>query len=1264
MPVLLFLFPVQVILGQETWAEMPSPRKQANSFEIFGETYYQMPPQLLSSNSVFNKQTKHQIRLPNEKGEEEVFELTPIPLLSKALSKKYPHLKTYKGISKSRSGVKLRLSTHPNGISAWMQINQGPDFFIQPVRGKNQIHFAYTKAKNDFSDPLFCKTEAVLSKEKKKANFSKNVKSNTRLRTFRIAVAATAEYTSFWGDNDDSNGNNPEDALAAIVSTLNRINVIFEQDLNIRLELVSDVNILYQDPTSDPFSGNFSSELQQTLDEIIGNDGYDIGHLFDFGEPNGDAGCVGCVCVPGQKGQGFSSHPFQDIFGGEYRNDYFDLDYAGHEIGHQFGAFHTFAFDPEGTGVNAEPGSGSTIMGYAGITGEDDLQQHGDAYFHYYSIKNIIDYVESISCGTTEIINAEPFVIDAGPDYRIPIGTAYELNIDSLSEDSSLTFCWEQLDSAEITASNFGPNNLVGSMARSLPPSASSKRIIPRIERVLTNNLTQDNPGLNAAWETVPLVGRRMQWGLSVRRQTLLFSQLAQDAIEVTAVSSAGPFIVNSQSESGLVLKGGALTKILWDVAETNQSPINASEVTVFLSTDGGYTFPIELAEGVPNNGSTQLIIPNNIDTTTARIKVKAKNGIFFALNPINFSIESRDLVLNFDDYAKDNCSSDSLRFSFDISRNESFNEEFSLQLEALPPLINVQFSKASYTAEDSTGFFVLRGLSSLSPNDYDFNLKAIFSAGEEVFQFKVKQREEIISPANLQFPQNESQEVSINPILKWVDNLNVDQVRVQIATDLNFNNLILDTLVSESQIQANNLLGSNLYYWRIQQQNHCAISDFSTHFSFETSSVSCVVLSALDLPKSLIDASENDDGITVSSINANFDATILDVDVLVDLTHTWIEDLTLYLEAPSGDRYLLSSGIGDSADDYVQTFFDQEASLDIESGTPPFTGSFIPIQDLSQLYGASTAGLWKLIVIDAFTQDTGRLQEFELHFCIEGTPQINSDNDSYADTNDNCPEITNEDQADIDNNGIGNVCDIFSAQNLTLTKVDVTCPDQENGSLTFNALADYLYRVEINGPNGFRDTSIFTSIGFTLNNLAPGNYDLCIYADRFPDFQYCFETQITAPQPLNVQTVFTAETGLLDIDLNGSDYYNISLNGQSFELIGENNIQLPLANKLNRVEVRTDKACQGVIEKWINLELQAVIYPNPVIEQANLILPQGVVADLYLFSGSGELFWSQKDVKEPVGVISVPMGQLSQGWYLLQIDYGSHTETLKLLKE
>jgi hypothetical protein len=210
------------------------------------------------------------------------------------------------------------------------------------------LHLYKIRYRKCFS--AFCKTEAAVQKKAKEVSSYKNRMLSDSLRTFRIAVAGTGEYTAFWGDDDDSNGSNAEDALAAVVSTINRINVIFERDLNIRLELVSDINLLFEDSNTDPFVSDFSSELQEILDNVVGDEAYDVGHLFDFGEPDGDAGCIGCVCTSGQKGQGYSIHPFRDIYGGEYRNDYFDLDYAGHEIGHQFGAYHTFSHQTEGTG--------------------------------------------------------------------------------------------------------------------------------------------------------------------------------------------------------------------------------------------------------------------------------------------------------------------------------------------------------------------------------------------------------------------------------------------------------------------------------------------------------------------------------------------------------------------------------------------------------------------------------------------------------------------------------------------------------------------------------------------------------------------------------------------------------------------------------------------------------------------------------------------------------------------------------------------------
>ena len=1258
------LISFQFLLGQDHWTQVKS-YNQINQFDVLKERFFKMPANILSSYNLNSKKTKNEITLPNEKGEEEVFEIEPTPLLSKHLAEKYPNLKTYKGISKTRPNVRLSLSTQYGGINGWLQFEDAPDYFIQPVRGEKNLHYTYLKNKKDSSAPLFCKTEIGLSRHKLKQNKSKKQFASESIRTFRIAISSTGEFTSFWGDNDNSNGSNSEDALAAVVSTLNRINVIFERDLNVRLELVSDASLLYSDPNTDPYTGNFSTELQTTLDQELGDGAYDVGHLFDYGEPNGDAGCIGCVCISGEKAQGYSTHPFRDIYGGTFRNDYFDLDYAGHEIGHQFGAYHTYSFETEGTGFNVEPGSGSTIMGYAGITGEDDLQQHGDPYFHYYSIQNILEYVNTISCGTSESVSLDTFSIDAGKDYKIPIGTAYELSIDTIigNTTESFNYCWEQLDSAEITSSNFGPNNQTGALVRSVLPKSNPKRIIPNLDRVLKNELTEENPKMFDDWETVPLVGRTINWGLTVRKQTASFSQIAQDKIQITSIANAGPFTMDSQNQFGTIIKGGSLEEVLWNVAGTDKSPINASSVNILLSTDGGSTFPIVLAESVPNNGSSQVIIPNGIDTTSARIMIKPGSNIFFAINSTPFTIQSRDLVLNLNSFIEENCGENSLQFDFNIEKEDNFDSNFTLQISPLPVGVEVEYSKSTYGSSDTSGSFVLNGLSSLTSGDYNFNLVANYNNNSESFPFILKQRSDTYDELNLLEPFNEQANVSLSPVLSWEKGSNVDRTRIQLSKISSFESLILDSLVTASELQTQKLSASTQYYWRIQNQNNCGSSDFSEVYSFITNSTSCSSYRSNDLPKDLVDATDNDEGETYSVININYDAPILDIDVLVDLTHSWLEDLSLYLIAPNGDRYLLSSAQGGSSDNYTRTIFDQEATISINEGLAPFTGTYRPAQDFSLLYGTSSRGEWRLLVLDEFKNDTGKLLEFEIDLCVEGVIELNSDNDSFVDSEDNCPLITNEDQSDIDNNGIGDVCDIFSEQNISITKKDTSCPNNQNGSLRFDAVANFSYRAEIIGPQGYQRDLIFTENGKTLDNLASGGYDICVYSIRFPDFQYCFFTKINSPEELGVISTYNPSKQTVSLNLSGGGNYEVLINEKTYMVTDKNTVELPLNKKLNSIKVKTDKICQGIFEDWINLESQTKVFPNPFIEKINLILPKDKVADVYLFSASGELLLKREKVSQIKGTHTISMGSFPRGWYVLQIDYGSHSETHKLLK-
>ena len=1257
-----FLF-TSKLHGQNSWKLIQESNFPQQPIPLAKESYYELIPNHFQMKILSSESSKlNQIILPNEKGENELFIIKPVQVISSLLSLKYPNIQTYKGYSKKRPDVKVRLSTHFSDLNAWVQLPRQNDLFIQPVKNKERIHFIYQKTKNDRPQDFLCKTIDKNPKRKISSNTRKISQLNNELLIFRIAIAATSEYTTFWGDNNPSNGTNKEDAYVAVVSTINRINQVFEDELGIRLELVSDASLLYEDANTDPFTGNFSSELQATIDEVLGDEGYDVGHLFDFGEPDGDAGCIGCVCESGAKAQGYSTHPFEDIYGGEYRNDYFDLDYAAHEIGHQFGAYHTFSHNTEGEGFNAEPGSGSTIMAYAGITGPDDIQLHGDPYFHFYSLQNIKNFVSNLSCGETEILSTTSFSVDAGADFFIPIGTPYELSITPLIGEK-ISYTWEQLDSGQVTSDSFGPYNTTGSMARSLPPKFESLRTIPNLQSLLSNNLTQENPGVGDSWETVSMIERNLEWGLTVRKNIGGRVEIAQDKMKVSVVATSSPFALNSQASTTLVWKGGSYQTITWDVAETNIKPINVTEVEILLSTDGGINFDIKLAEAVPNEGETVIYVPNSIDTNNARLKIKAKEGIFFAINSTSFVIESRQFALNFVEQQKNNCDSDLVQFDFEIIRNNDFESSFSIQANDLPNGVEAIFSKPAYTANDNTGYISLNGLSVLISGDYDFHFTAVYGTESESFFVSMSQRRSFLDQPLLQIPLNNAENQKVSPEFKWEGNLYVDTYQLQIALDSKFQNIILDTLVIKNQYIASSLSSNKKYYWHIKQKNICGESSFSETYNFETITISCLEVSSTELPKNIIDANDSVKGVTTASININYNLPIQDLDVIIDIEHTYLKDLALYLETPDGTQYLLSSELGGSENDYTNTIFDQEAAELILNGSPPFSASFRPLESMTDLYNTSAIGTWRLIVQDNEVDDIGRLLDFSLKLCLEGILQVNSDNDSLVDEEDNCPEISNEDQADIDNNGIGDVCDIFSAQNISITKRDTSCPNKSNGNITLNARADYLYRAEISGDNGYSKNLVLSKQGNGISNLAAGNYSICIYSSSFPNFKYCFETQIRSPKFLEVISSFDRLNSILNLSLSGGYRYWITLNEKTFEIDSKEEIILPLTRKLNYVEVKTSNPCQGVFEQWINTTQKASIFPNPVLENASLVLPENTIVDILLLSGSGTLLWKKKNIESDGMGFQIPMSRLNPGFYLLQVIYPNSIQSIKLLK-
>ncbi len=270
-------------------------------------------------------------------------------------------------------------------------------------------------------------------------------------------------------------------------------------------------NVIYYNPLTDPYTtlANWNTQLQNTLSANLtgtgtslaaNNAAYDIGHMFGATGGGGNAGCIGCVCVNDtaetndkNKGSGITS-PADGVPSG----DTFDIDYVAHEMGHQFGANHTFSHGVEGTGVNVEPGSGSTIMGYAGITNYN-VQMNSDDYFHAASIAQVQQNMTGKTCPTNTAITHGTPVVNAGADYTIPMSTPFTLTGSATdSGGNPLVYCWEQMDTATTetyAASVASPTKAAGPNWRSFDPTPSPSRTFPVMSAILNGQTTSIGPG-------------------------------------------------------------------------------------------------------------------------------------------------------------------------------------------------------------------------------------------------------------------------------------------------------------------------------------------------------------------------------------------------------------------------------------------------------------------------------------------------------------------------------------------------------------------------------------------------------------------------------------------------------------------------------------------------------------------------------------------------------------------------------------------------
>ncbi len=601
------------------------------------------------------------LEVPNPDNVLQRFEVVETAVMHPELAAKFPEIRTYRGQGIDDPTSTIQFDATPWGFHAQVLATGGTwyidpyfhlqtdvyasyyrtDFRIDPQVQDLELDSCFdcgcddghgdglNAAPHSVADPM----GPVLSFGEDGGGAADSVEQ--QLRTYQLAVAATGEYTAFFGGTVAG-------GMAAIVTAVNRVTGIYETELSVRMQLVPNNDLLvYTNSATDPYSNNSGGTMlgqnQSNIDAVIGNANYDVGHVFSTG--GGGVAFLGVVGETGFKARGVTGLP-------NPVGDVFYVDYVAHEMGHQFGGNHTFNGDSgscSGSNRNGatayEPGSGTTIMAYAGICGNDNLQLNSDPYFHHESIREIRNYVTTgtgnSSATITNTGNEIPTVL-AGADYVIPANTPFELTASGADlGGGSLTYSWEERDlgpQRDLSAADNGSSPLF----RVWNPTSNPTRVFPRLSDLLNNTI---NIG-----EKLPSTNRTMTFRVTARDNFAGGGGTASDDMTVTSVTTGAAFAVTLWN-SPANLTGGSSQTVTWNVAGTTAAPINAANVDLLWSIDGGLTFPYLLASAVPNDGSHAIAVPN-IPTTQGRLKVRGSGNIFFDVNNANVAVARGNVLV------------------------------------------------------------------------------------------------------------------------------------------------------------------------------------------------------------------------------------------------------------------------------------------------------------------------------------------------------------------------------------------------------------------------------------------------------------------------------------------------------------------------------------------------------------------------------------------------------------------------------------------
>jgi subtilisin-like proprotein convertase family protein len=922
--------------------------------------------------------------VPAAGGATETFSVWATDVMAPELQAKFPNIRTFSGQSMEHPGRNITMTLSVRGLHITIT---RPDMGIEYVetRWENQrslyMYFdrqaLSLKKLPDFTAPDLERVQLPLDNTKPAVE-NRGSAVPVVLRTLRYTVTPDRGF-------EQDHGNTKESVMAAIVEYTNRTNVAYERDCAMRLQLVANNDKLvineFNPIASGDDNGTMAGKNRLFTNTNIGANNYDIGHVYARGGGGVSLG-LGIACGSGKAGgcsAGSGGPDYGDSFVGV----------IGQETGHQLNGAHTWNFCGRGNSQRSggsawEPGSGSTIMSYAGLCGPDNVTGTFDLYYHAGSIEEIRGFVDAANCGaaSTTTNNAPQASVSYTNGFYIPVNTPFVLVGTGTDPDGdALSYNWEQMDIGTETPVDTPLGNCA--IYRTFPSVKDPVRYFPTYNIILTGLLNGDS-------EKTPTYTRDLSFRFTVRDNHPGAGGVQwADMVQFKTFEGAGPFKITTPNTITTTWLIGEYRQVKWDVKNTDKAPINCSKVNILLSVDGGKTFPFVLASETPNDGSQYVLVPDvNAAgfSATARIRVEAVGNVFLDISDRNFTIrkpQTPSYTLSLSNEDADICLPAVFTSNIAAAGTLGFSDAAALRLEGdLPPGATTSFNNTSLAPGGAAQLSIDLTKVNVATT---VNLKLVATLPDNsTIERPITLRTLTNDFSNLKpkTPADGSTGLGLNQTLRWQTVPDAQQYEVQFANSPAFTNLTATTITKADSLRIPNLLEKGkAYFWRIRPINVCGTGAWTTPAFFSTFFENCSVFEANDLP---ITISANSTPTVETRININAGGTVEKIAVKqIKGNHTYFKDLSFTLTSPDNQQIkLITNKCGNNNIGFDFAITDLAANVFSCNPLPIAGRAYKPESPLSAFAGKSITGPWRLRVNDNTPGSGGSLAAFQLEMC------------------------------------------------------------------------------------------------------------------------------------------------------------------------------------------------------------------------------------------------------------------------------------------